>query len=273
MGKGVTAYPSRRGIAYRDDMVNSILNDWKTMTRRVVTFPVPSDFVYRGRVATVISKKPVSLHQWFDPSPGSSKKHYLKCPYGEVGDLQYIKECWRVGAWNNNQQIAADYRADGAVREEWLTVPDKEMFDRFVLQSRREAERAASDRPGIDPFRWDKGSSPSRWRSPRFMPKFVARTWARITNVYAEPLTMITPEDIEAEGLRVTPDEIGIQIRLSRIRAYEEADETLIMEWREAQAAALRKKWIFLWNSLHPARDRYVSDPWVWVITFERITP
>lgn len=83
------------------------------------------------------------------------------------------------------------------------------------------------------------------WKPSIFMPREAARIFLRVTNVRVERLSEITEEDAIAEGIRIG---IGGMPYFS---------------CREAFAA--------LWNSLNAKRGYgWDSNPWVWVISFER---
>lgn len=88
-----------RPILFSTPMVKALLSGVKTMTRRVVKMP-PSRFVTSNK-----------------PFMGESGREY-KCPYGEVGDILWVRETFEVhdsfGTYN--------YKADSKSRisDKWL---------------------------------------------------------------------------------------------------------------------------------------------------------
>lgn len=92
------------------------------------------------------------------------------------------------------------------------------------------------------------GWSEIRWKPSIFMPKEAARIFLRVTDVRVERLQDIDHTGIRAEGC--LPDCVcGGEF------------ETL-----------LRKYWIPLWDSINAKRGySWDSNPWVWVIKFERV--
>jgi len=131
--------------------------------------------------------------------------HVRVSPRYLPGETVYIKEAWRIGAWKEDGQcVAIDYRADGFARKEWLLVPDEEMFDRFWIQSTDDAIKAGLKMDCDCQYHWEPGQSPCRWRSPRFMPEWAARSKALIVSVRPERVQEITDEEISKEGIDVT---------------------------------------------------------------------
>lgn len=95
----------------------------------------------------------------------------------------------------------------------------------------------------------DEISGDAKWHPSIHMPKEAARIWLRVTDVRVERLQKITADGIRNEGLSSAAVHCGdMEIAL--------------------------KEWENLWNSIIKKSnlDRYGFDtnPWVWVISFER---
>jgi hypothetical protein len=89
------------------------------------------------------------------------------------------------------------------------------------------------------------------WRPSIFMPKSAARLFLRVKEVRAERVQEITDLDCIAEGIvPILPEPI------------------------EETYKRLKPSYAKLWDSLN-AKSGYSweSNPWVWVYTFERVTP
>jgi hypothetical protein len=86
------------------------------------------------------------------------------------------------------------------------------------------------------------------WRSPVSMPRKAARLFLHVTDVRAERLQDISESDAKAEGVYThTPTSFN---------------NTYIFSFREK------------WNADYAKRGySWDSNPWVWVITFERVIP
>ena len=240
-------------ILFNTEMVRAILGGRKSCTRRLVkpqpdgkhTFPL-------GFVTDSTEKKEVGCFGFGIDEYGGSIQ-YAKPPY-QPGDILYVRETWRVGAWDIfNQMIAFDYK-DGTCGE--LTyIHDQELFERLVNQSREDARKAKCDYNGVD-FVWEKGKSPCRWHPSIHMPKEAARIWLKVTDVRVERLQEITEAGAEAEG---AVNNIGM------IHAPDN-------EYDHIHTA--KEHFIEIWNSTIKKSDidRYGWDanPYVWVIEFER---
>jgi len=180
----------------------------------------------------------------------------------QPGDILYVRETWRVGAWDIfNQMIAFDYK-DGTCGE--LTyIHDRELFDRLVNQSRNDARQAKCEYNGAD-FVWEKGKSPCRWHPSIHMPKEAARIWLKVTDVRVERLQEITEEQACVEG--TDPWDEACYENNGWHPTFSDPDSggdpNMIDGFHK------------LWNSTIKKSDldRYGWDPnpWVWVIEFER---
>lgn len=194
-------------ILFNTEMVRAILDDRKTVTRRVVKDPYYVDEDLVCRVSGYAMHKGTSLTHGMP---------YPDAPYC-VGDILYVRETWQYGGpLDGNDQVIEPcqyyYAADGDPFDRWLN---------------------------------DDGSyhDGMKWRPSIHMPKEAARIFLRVTDVRVERLKEITHAEIKAEG---TDGMFG------------------------ATLGAFSR----LWNStVKPAdSDRYGwnTNPWVWVITFER---
>ena len=139
-------------------------------------------------------------------------------PLGQPGDLLYIREPWRTRVmWDGRKPSEIVPAAAGSVGIEYL---------------------GANDPPPLQL----KG----RYRHARFMCRWMARTWLRITTVRVERVQDITPADCWAEG----------------IAHYDEHNPRM-------DDAMGRVDFATLWEEIHGvgAWDR---NDWVWVYSFEK---
>lgn len=135
-----------RPILFSTEMVHALLAGRKTQTRRIVK-PQP-------------------------PAPECSYSALLKkCPYGQPGDLLWVRETW---AWDG-QTSFTDLQAIGNF---WYKADDT-------------------------------GYSPAKWKPSIFMPKEAARIFLRITDVRVERLQDISEEDAKAEGAQPSSHRCG----------------------------------------------------------------
>jgi len=232
-------------ILFKGEMVRANNKGNKTETRRIVR-PQPI-MCYGGKNVVSVSK--LGRHDGYAILEDAAG-NITGSPYGGEGDLLWVRENFRIGAWNwKKQSVAVDYQADGYCREEWLHVPDREMFERFATQSLTEAEKnfdGASD----GGYTWKPGESPCRWRPSIHMPLCLTRTLLRVLEVRVERIQDIDYEGMMSEGLEV----------------------------RTILGAELRGRWIHLWDSINGERRidgkrvNWKANPWVWVVRYEVIT-
>lgn len=234
-------------ILFNTEMVRAILDGRKSCTRRIIK-PQPQGYFE-------VSEEPLYIYDT------DGKQGKITPPY-QPGDILYVRETWRVGAWDIfNQMIAFDYK-DGTCGE--LTyIHDRELFDRLVNQSRNDARQAKCEYNGAD-FVWEKGKSPCRWHPSIHMPKEAARIWLKVTDVRVERLQDITEEQACMEGTdpwdEVCHENNGWHPTFSDPDSG--GDPNMVDGFHK------------LWNSTIKKSDldRYGWDanPWVWVIEFER---
>ena len=195
-------------IIFSGPMVRAILAGRKTQTRRVIK-----------------------------PQPESVVEMEARPPKCAVGDRRWVKETWRVGAWDEDTgEVCVDYRADGYSRREWDAVPDPEMFERLWIQSCDDAKKAGVGPDGEGQYLWKPGEAPTRWRPSIFMPRWASRLTLPVTGVRHERLRSISMADAVAEGFE----------NVAEFRAY--------------------------WKTLNAKRGfGWAENPWVVVIEWPRV--
>lgn len=182
-------------VLFNTDMVKSILDGRKTVTRRSVK-PQPDEdgLVFDTRVGA-----------WVD----TNEKQY-KAPCC-TGDILWVRETWTPYCMNKESPVKRIY-----------------IHGDYCYKATFSDDCRNYDHPGT-----------CNWRPSIHMPKEASRIFLRVTNVRVERLQDIDDDGILAEGL-----EIGCYF-----------DE--------------------LWNrTVKPAESPtygWEANPWVWVISFERI--
>lgn len=77
-------------MLFSTPMVQAILDGRKTQTRRVVKPQPPRDFDYLGTGTDTASGEPIFYACW-----EWEKFHNVKCPYGQPGDVLWVRERFR----------------------------------------------------------------------------------------------------------------------------------------------------------------------------------
>lgn len=220
-----------RPIIFSSGMVKAILEDRKTMTRRIVK-PQP---------AVTENGSP----RW-DAAPG---KKYIPngprsagggravtmtdligryCPYGIPGSRLYCKE----GGWICDDRFFA-YDARPTLC--------KTAEGEFIEAAPGAPEKAPTPER-LKELGWTR-------RSSMFMPRWASRILLEVCEVRVERLQEISNSDAAREGIDIPP-------------LY--ADEGL------PSVNANRFRFHALWNSIH-GKDGWKANPWVWVIGFRML--
>lgn len=234
-----------RPILFSGPMVRAILDGRKTQTRRIVN-PQPTrddiraDWYY-----------PTVVDRLGEEGPGERTfgafsidgEWGTRCPYGSPGDtLLWVRETW--------QQFAP------------RPAPADEMPANACIHYRADFSDADLR------LRTDEDGDPLpqlRWRPSIFMPRWASRLTLRVTNVRVERLHEITEQDAKAEGVAqgdIEPDEHG-PWRVGFVLGDEDGKCGL---WPTA-----RRAFEVGWDSINGKRAPWASNPWVWVVGFERM--
>jgi hypothetical protein len=159
-----------------------------------------------------------------------------ECPYGKPGDRLWVREAWRTGSKLDSLS--------------WLGISER--------------AKEAGYSPGC-PIRYEASGTVRRWgdndtdhfggwgryRHARFMPCWASRITLEITEVRVERLQEISEEDARAEGVEITDEWTG---------AAEDLNGRHVMAYS------------ILWDSIN-GKASWKANPWVWALTFKRITP
>ena len=227
-----------KAIIFNTEMVQAILDDRKTMTRRVVKngkrTPLTDgrDKFYKID-ENLNGENPNRLYAGFYKdsdvfeSNGKTLIDALYYPlYFKVGDILWVRETWL----KTNPHDCTCYECYGNCMPEYVY--------------------RADDIGGGDGY---------KWRPSIHMPKKAARIFLKVTGVRVERVQEISWQDALSEGIWHSSQEFREQT----------------LTWRDC-AYALQKLRIEyfakLWDSIYSAKGYgWESNPWVWVIEFERV--
>ncbi len=159
--------------------------------------------------------------------------YWHPCPFGAVGDRIWVRETW--------SSDFANYYPNDRV---WYAADNNRRLDIEVVDGVRGIYSPESD-----------VHVPFRWQSSIHMPRWASRILLEITDVRVERLNAISEEDARAEGIIDggclncgEPEPCGC--------ANPEPDAT--------------DAFAYLWQSIY-GQENWNANPWVWVISFERI--
>lgn len=112
-------------------------------------------------------------------------------------------------------------------------------------------------------YRADSTDDGFKWRPSIFMPKVASRLKLKVTDIRVERVQDITEEDALREGVEYMDNQmVEGEDDPCRIYCDYTDNETILMSAKSSYKS--------LWKSIN-GKDSWESNPWVWVIEFERI--
>ncbi len=212
-------------------MVKAILDDRKTKTRRINGLKKinenPDDYRYEcfyEGFALFVEKK-------------YELPFLYKCPFGQPGDLLWVRETWQETTW-----LAKDDENYGYIYK-------------------------ASEN-GQD---WEDNTDNWKWKPSLFMPKSACRLWLQIKDIRVERLQNISEDDAIAEGIDINTR--GIVKFPKTYKNYLVNEKYLNKHpemWKHEFLESPKESFQSLWDSINKKTHPWESNPWVWVVEFER---
>ena len=243
-----------RPIIMSGESVRAILDGRKTMTRRVVKWPIKSRS--DGAKVRLFVESDVALVNELLTLKERHPNRRVRCPFGAPGDRLWVREGWAditdLLEWDGGGQIPDGchcyaYRADGQVRQCTVSLRGPEDWDVGDLE------------PGD-----------VKWRPSIHMPRQASRLTLEVTNVRVERLQEISAADAAAEGVQipVTPDGHPVLCITERVDSHQ--------LWKSPKTATLDDYWTgyfaLAWNAVNAKRGYgWDTDPHVWVVEFKRV--
>ena len=175
-------------ILFNTDMTVAILEDRKTVTRRLIKPQLSEEcpvckYVHNEYIYDV------NAQNIYCARCGEPLRHEKRAPY-QPGDILYVREtwqCWRAHRYEANADIR--FKAGGEdVRLEFAN-----------------GNTDSTDRFDYDTFVSKWFSHNGEWKPSLFMPKEAARIFLKVKDVRVERLQDITEEQTEEEGFQFTP--------------------------------------------------------------------
>ncbi len=255
----------QRPILYSTQMVQGLLENRKTMTRRLNGLERMNETPdnWNPYVGDFRIDKKGRLNQKFFNTNGFSD--HAICPYGKVGDLLWVKETIKLGAWRSDGRLAFDYKASPELTNTpWVRFIDDDgtRFNNLIERTCNQLHEKGILPDKTANYRWEPGKSPLNWTPSIHMPKAAARIWLKITNIRVERLQDISEEDSKAEG---------VEHYFRRFKEDCEEGAIIFKNYRDNSIYlnaihSFRSLWIKI-----NGKDSWKLNPWVWVIEFEKL--
>ena len=170
------------------------------------------------------------------------------CPYGKVGDVLWVREShYAYGIWLKNGKTKTG-------KQKWKFVKDKAYTSVAYIDNPPKEVLKNTER---EIHGWFK-------RSSLFMPKEACRLFLKIKDRRVERLHEITEGDAQKEGVLkdVKLPVANFQTKIIYRNYYSKSDSV--------GCADARSSFMTLWKNIN-GEESWNSNPWVWVIEFERI--
>ena len=244
---------TERPIIFSTPMVKAVLDESKTMTRRIVRFPkwgtyqsVESDWditAEKGPLQLTV-KDGIVFEVPSGKLSSAMQDKILRCPYGQVGDSLWVRETIykRLDVDEKTKQAKAKH---------------------YVLYK--------ANNPDLR-MAWHSYGNAT---PPIFMPRWASRINLEITGVRVEKINQITAEDAIAEGIESRDEEWTYQeangdrhlldFTTPEYKRYDERGDG----WTRCPQLSF----CTLWDKLNLKRGYgFYTKCWVWVIEFKMVT-
>ncbi|HCT5920088.1 hypothetical protein ACXYTQ_23170 [Klebsiella pneumoniae] len=229
-----------RGMIFNGEMVRAILDGRKTQTRRPIKWK-------QTRFTEIGEREDGSKWPWSEDAEHACD-FWHPCPFGAVGDRIWVRETWGV--------VSHAFSDDGLMID-W--VPDRPTTAIHEMPFGNGYYSGYAIYAADGDFTWgdDDGYEDGRscWKPSIHMPRAASRILLEITDVRVERLNAISEEDARAEGI-IDGGCLNCGEPEPCRCANPESDAT--------------DAFAYLWQSIY-GQENWNANPWVWVISFERI--
>ncbi|HBK2581894.1 TPA: hypothetical protein LGJ93_001218 [Escherichia coli] len=222
-----------RGMIFNGEMTRAILDGRKTQTRRIMKVQPESNQLGLLLITDSTKRSDIGKYHWAESNATGNhvRSKLFLCPFGAVGDRIWVREGF--------------FPAPLEMQSE---PPRKTMWN-IAYRDGMQMEKLAPAEYNPTIYNYE------RWTPSIHMPRWASRILLEITNVRVERLNAISEEDARAEGIIDggclncgEPEPCGC--------ANPEPDAT--------------DAFAYLWQSIY-GQENWNANPWVWVISFERI--
>jgi hypothetical protein len=200
-------------IAFSESMMNALLADNKSITRRILN-PQPPAYVeyfeyYKGLFRAYSRGEPLAAAKGFADGSGYCRLN----PKYNPGDILWIRESWGISGYVCKSEFDAGilnvditYRADSS-RKNRIKIEDPDLFERIIRREERHRNNI---------FYWGEMD----WRLPMFMPRCCSRLNLLIVGVTVERVQEITESDARLEGFESRAAFIEYWNKLNKKRGF-----------------------------------------------------
>ncbi len=249
-------------ILFSGPMIQPLLDGAKTQTRRLVTTRHSLDHIGpRGSQddpdAWGYFFDGPAHHGWMVLGRGHNESCdngmvSIRCPYGEVGDRLWVRETWCLAS---EDSMDGAYHSDGRPRGPDSYEGGGKHFAFYRATDKDIVQSDGSNRPGGSP-----------WRPSLHMPRWASRIMLEVTEVRVQRLQEISEDDARAEG-------VAPFFELFPAFALDQQIIPDELQWHHARAGDFpyRASFAATWDEINGDRALWLTNPWVWAVTFKRL--
>lgn len=231
-----------KGLIFNSEMVRAILDGRKTQTRRPIKWK-------QTRFTEIGEREDGSKWPWSEDAEHACD-FWHPCPFGAVGDRIWVRETWGV--------VSHAFSDDGLMID-W--VPDRPSTAIHEMPFGNGYYSGYAIYAADGDFTWgdDDGYEDGRscWKPSIHMPRAASRILLEITNVGVQRLQDISSGDAVREGI--------CQLPVSGRYCLSPGDQ-----YFGGASHSAKEVYSWLWSSIY-GEESWKANPWVWVISFERI--
>lgn len=222
-----------RPIIFNPEMVRAIIDGRKTMTRRIMKVQPESNQLGLLLITDSTKHSDIGKYHWAESNATGNhvRSKFFLCPFGAVGDRIWVREAFFPAPL------------------EMQSAPPRKTMWNIAYRDGVQMDKLAPAEYNPTIYNYE------RWTPSIHMPRWASRILLEITDVRVERLNAISEEDARAEGIIDggclncgEPEPCGC--------ANPEPDAT--------------DAFAYLWQSIY-GQENWNANPWVWVISFERI--
>lgn len=216
-------------ILFSTSMVQAILEGRKTQTRRIVKIQPDSECYFEMKIADGLL---IIDYNQGDENPT------VKCPYGKIGDVLWVRETFLIIPLTNSILFKADNN------------------DKFLLSMGQILENA-------------------KWKPSIFMPRAACRIFLQIINIRVERLQDISPGDACDEGINywnIDADAFEGGELGADFENYMWKDDEKYEDYFFPTYGSCIHSYQSLWEKINGAGS-WQANPFVWVIEFKKLKP
>ena len=213
-------------ILFSTPMVQAIIEGRKSMTRRVMK---PQPYLEDGSTIWSYSKDSFGS---LPPNKMTESPFGFKCPYGQVGDVLWVREKTCYVMIEHAHDLLVGFRERRQIiygtdfHEDWM----KYAKEKYLY----------------------------KWEPSLFMPKAACRIFLKITDIRVERLQDITEQDAVGEGIEEAEFDNVNKCRVFKHYGYQNA------------VTDAKDSFQSLWHSIN-GEESWNANPWVWVVEFKKV--